>query len=81
VEVTTMRTFIGMIFGSLLTVAAAYVHDTVATSATNGMKADASNTLVNWDVAAQKWNYVKETAHTAWLKLQSVHTPASTKGA
>jgi len=77
-----MRTLIAMIFGSLLTVAAVYVHDTMATSTiTNGMKADTSDSIVNWDVAARKWHNIKETAHTAWLKLQSVNNPASTKGA
>ena len=30
-----------------------------------------ANTLVNWDVAARKWGYIRDTAHTAWMKLQS----------
>ncbi len=65
-----MRTFFGMVLGCLLTVAAAYVHDSmVAPTAANGTTG-ASNTLVNWDVAARRWGQVKETAHSTWLKLQ-----------
>jgi hypothetical protein len=68
----TMRMFIGMVFGCLLTVAAAYVHDSMATpKVANGLPADTANTLVNWDVAARKWGYIRDTAHTAWMKLQS----------
>ena len=77
-----MRTFIGIILGCLLTVAAAYVHDSMATSAvSDGMPATTSNTLVNWDVAARKWSYVKDSAHTAWVKLQSATNSLSKNGA
>jgi hypothetical protein len=76
-----MRTFIAMILGCLLTVAAVYVHDSLATSTlADGTKADSSEMIVNWDVAARKWGSIKEAAHTAWLKLQSIDT-SSTKGA
>ena len=74
-----MRTFFGMILGCLLIIAAAYVHDSMATSTVaNGT--GASNMLVNWDVAAREWGYIKETAHTAWLKLQSLNASSSKKG-
>jgi hypothetical protein len=77
-----MRTFIAMILGSLLTVAAVYVHDKMATSTVaNGTKADTSDMIVNWDVAARKWGSIKEAAHTAWLKLQSLDNSSPTKGA
>jgi hypothetical protein len=78
VEVT-MRTFFGMILGCLLTIAAAYVHDSVATSTvTNGT--GTSNMIVNWDVAAREWGYIKDTAHSAWLKLQSINASPSKEG-
>ncbi|MGE0284353.1 MAG: hypothetical protein AB7P20_27560 [Rhizobiaceae bacterium] len=77
-----MRTFIALLFGSLLTVAAVYVHDSTASSGVgNGTNAGRSEMIVNWDVAARKWGEIKETAHTAWLKLQSINSPSSTKGA
>jgi hypothetical protein len=70
-----MRTFVGMIFGCLLTIAAAYIHD--ATVAKGG--ADASNALVNWHVAAREWEQVKQGAQTAWLKVQTLDDRKSTK--
>jgi hypothetical protein len=80
VEVT-MRTFVGMLLGCLLTIAAVYVHDSVATSTVaNGMKADTSTMIVNWDVAARRWGDIKESVHTAWLKLQALDdSPSPTK--
>ena len=77
-----MRTFIGMLFGCLLTIGAVYVHDSMASPASKDVgKVDNSEMIVNWDVAARKWGYIKETAHTAWLRLQSVNSQSSTKGA
>lgn len=72
-----MRTIIGMILGCLLTIAAAYVHDTGATATAAG----ASQKIVNWDVAAREWGHIKATAHTAWEKLQAVNVRSSKTGA
>jgi hypothetical protein len=67
-----MRTFLGMILGCLLTVGVVYVHDSMATSTVaNGPAASPSRAIVNWDVAASEWLYVKENARTAWLKLKA----------
>ena len=75
IKVIIMRTFIAMLFGCLLTVGAVYVHNSMASSASRDVsKADNSDMIVNWDVAARKWSYIKETAHTAWLKLQAVNS-------
>lgn len=75
-----MRTFIGMILGGLLTIGAAYVHDSMVTSTVaGGAKTDISNMIVNWDVAARKWGYVTEAAHAAWLKLQAFGERPTTK--
>jgi len=30
-----------------------------------------SRAIVNWDVAAREWGYVKENARTTWLKLKA----------
>ena len=72
-----MRTFIGMVLGCLLTVAAVYIHDSMAPAVADG-KAASSDMIVNWDVATRKWVSIRETAHTAWIKLQSA---ANAKGA
>ncbi|MBC8036245.1 MAG: hypothetical protein H7X89_03405 [Rhizobiales bacterium] len=67
-----MRTFIGMILGCLLTIAAVYVHDSMATSTVAiGETAGTSRAIVNWDVAEREWGEVKENLNTAWLKLKA----------
>ena len=71
-----MRTFLGMIIGSLLTITVVYIHDSMATSTVaSGTTASASRSIVNWDVAASEWGQVKEGVRTTWLKLK-----ASTSG-
>ncbi len=70
-----MRTFVGLILGCLLTVAAAYIHDTAF--AKGG--ADGANALVNWDVAARQWDRVKEGVQTTWEKVQTLDDRKSTK--
>lgn len=67
-----MRTFLGMILGSLLTVAVVYIHDSMATSTVaSGTTASTSRQIVNWDVAASEWSEVKENVRTTWLKLKA----------
>jgi hypothetical protein len=72
-----MRTILGMIVGCLLTIGAAYIHDAAAPSTTAGT----SEKLVNWDVAAREWGYIKATAHTAWEKAQTIDVRPSKSGA
>lgn len=64
-----MRLFLGIILGALLTVAAAYIHDT-----TMGSSASAQP-LVNWDVASRDWQGVQASVremsdriHDQWAK-------------
>lgn len=67
-----MRTFLGMILGSLLTIAVVYIHDSMATSTVaSGTTASSSRQIVNWDVAASEWSEVKENVRTTWLKLKA----------
>ena len=67
-----MRTFLGMILGSLLTIAVVYIHDSMATSTVaSGTTASTSRQIVNWDVAASEWSEVKENVRTTWLKLKA----------
>lgn len=67
-----MRMFLGMILGCLLTTGVVYLHDSMATSTVaSGTAAGTSRAIVNWDVAASEWRQVKESVHTAWLKLKA----------
>ena len=67
-----MRTILGMILGSLLTIALVYVHDSMATSTVaSGTTASTSRAIVNWEVAASEWGQVKEGVRTTWLKLKA----------
>lgn len=67
-----MRTFLGMIFGCLLTIAVVYMHDSMATSTVaSGSTVGTTRQIVNWDVAASEWGQVKENVHTTWLKLKA----------
>jgi hypothetical protein len=70
-----MRSLVGLILGCLLTVAAAYIHDT--TVAEGGR--DGANALVNWDVAAREWDRVKAGLQTAWERVQTLDDRKSTK--
>jgi hypothetical protein len=55
-----MPMLFGMIFGVLLTVAAAFAYDTGTGRAANGLPTSAANApLVNWDVAGEDWANVK----------------------
>ena len=67
-----MRTIIGMIFGCVLTIGIVYVHDSWATSTiATGANPNMSRTIVNWNVAATEWGYVKENVRSSWLKLKA----------
>jgi hypothetical protein len=71
-ESLDMRVFLGMILGALLLVAGVYVYDSMQTSTVaNGQVADASRTIVNWDVAATDWGLLKRRAHDDWIRLSS----------
>ncbi len=56
-----MRLLVGMVFGCLLTVGGAYMHDTGS-----GM---ASERLVNWDVADRTFVGARETMQHGWDRL------------
>jgi len=68
--IETMRTLMGIILGSLLTIAAAYMHDTMATSRVDAGPAAATNAqIVNWDVAGNVWSNVRDNVKIGWSKL------------
>ena len=67
-----MRMFFGMILGALLTVFAAFLHDSWATRpATTGASTHTTmeRPMVNWDVVGDNWRVVRERAREAWTTL------------
>jgi hypothetical protein len=61
-----MRIFLGMILGSLLTVLAAYIHDTSRTD-----DAGIQRTMVNWDVVSENWQAAKTRVQQEWTQLSA----------
>ncbi len=68
-----MRFLSGLIIGIALTVMAAYVNDTMSTPAPNSetQTINERRPLVNWDVAAQKWEALKTRTRDDWNRLSS----------
>jgi hypothetical protein len=67
-----MRVFLGMILGALLLIAGVYLIDSMSTSSVaNGQVAQASRTIVNWDVAATDWEALKLRTKQDWIKISS----------
>jgi hypothetical protein len=68
-----MRLVIGMILGVLLTVATAFVYDSISGRAPNGLtiaSAEGRALVVNWDVVRHNWDSVKQRLHDAALDLE-----------
>jgi hypothetical protein len=66
-----MRLFLGMILGALLTVGAAYIHDTGSL----GAGTTAERPMVNWDVVDRSWQDLRsnlrvmgDRLHDEWTK-------------
>jgi hypothetical protein len=69
-----MRVFLGIIIGVFLTIASAYVIDSVTTGpATANASADATTAarrpMVNWDVVDHNWHAFRETVRVGWNRL------------
>jgi hypothetical protein len=70
-----MRVFLGIILGFFLTVAGAYVYDSVSTGPTvTGQTPAQQRTMVNWDVVGDNWRSLKIRVHDGWQRLSSVKT-------
>ena len=62
-----MRFLLGMIFGVLLVVVAAFIADSLAT--TEGAAGAETRQIVNWDVAAERLHDFTEAIRAGWNKL------------
>jgi hypothetical protein len=63
-----MRLLFGMILGAVLTVGAAFFHDTWGTKPSTAEMAE-QRPMVNWDVVGENWRVVRARAREAWTTL------------
>ena len=61
-----MRFFLGMIFGALLLLAAAYAHYNHS-----GDPAQMRGNMVNWTVVSDNWQSVKARVQREWAQLST----------
>jgi hypothetical protein len=64
-----MRTLFGIIVGIAITVGGTYLYDSHNALAAESNMAAKQQTLVNWDIAGQKWSVFSDTAHVQWDRL------------
>jgi hypothetical protein len=65
-----MRMLFGMVLGALLTVGAAFFHDTWnAGASANTAPSAEQRPMVNWDVVDENWRVVRQRAREAWTTL------------
>jgi len=66
-----MRLFLGIILGVFLTIASAYVIDSVTTGpATAGAEATVQRKpMVNWDVVDHNWTALTRSVRSGWNRL------------
>ena len=65
-----MRLFLGIIIGVFLTIAGAYVFDSVTTGpATAATETTTRRPMVNWDVVDHNWHAFTESVRLGWNRL------------
>ena len=64
-----MRMLFGMVLGALLTVGAAFFHDTWTTGPSGQTPTVEQRPMVNWDVVDENWRVVRQRAREAWTTL------------
>jgi hypothetical protein len=67
---SNMRVIIGMILGSALTIAGAYLHDTVFTPAPASPQPTAQRPMVNWDVVDANARHATGIVREQWDRLR-----------
>ncbi len=66
-----MRLLVGLIFGVLLTVAGAYVHDTAPERFMTQSAAHNSRPIVNWDVLNSNLRSLQTWVGAEWRRLRA----------
>jgi hypothetical protein len=66
-----MQTLLGIILGIAITIGGAYLYDSHNALATESHAALKEQSLVNWDVAGQKWNVLSDQARVQWGRLSA----------
>ena len=69
-----MRVFLGVILGFFLTIASAYVVDSVTTGPASTAAAQTDVTrrpMVNWDVVGRNWHVFTERVRYGWNRLST----------
>lgn len=61
-----MRVLFGMMLGALLTVFAAYIHDSARTG-----EAGLSRNMVNWEIVSENWQAAKTGVQRGWTQLSA----------
>jgi hypothetical protein len=68
-----MRFFLGLIFGTLLTIGGAYLYDHVSidteTTSIDRPTPGVERPMVNWDVVDKNWSRLTSRARQEWNKL------------
>jgi hypothetical protein len=64
-----MRTLFGIIIGIVITIGGAYLYDSHNALAAESNTGPKPQTLVNWDIAGQKWSVFSDTARVQWDQL------------
>lgn len=68
-----MRLFLGILLGIFITVADAYVYDSMttspATATAQASPADVNKPMVNWDVVDHNWRAFQNRIRHTWTRL------------
>ena len=65
-----MRMLLGIVLGIAITIGGAYLYDSHnALDAASNAAPRQQQSLVNWDVASQKWNVLSDRARVQWDRL------------
>jgi hypothetical protein len=70
-----MRLFIGIVLGICLTIAAAYIYDSITAGpamwTTQASAGDVRKPMVNWDVVSSDWHLFTDNVRHAWNRIAS----------
>jgi hypothetical protein len=68
-----MRVFLGIILGIFITIAGAYIYDSMTvgtvTATTQSPAGDVTKPMVNWDVVDHNWRVFTDRVRHAWNRL------------